>query len=272
MKKNSKLIIGLILFIFILILGLIMPFFAPGDPQDWNTYPKNQLPSSSHILGTTGLGQDTFWILTWSLRNSLLFGLVVAIISTAVGLILGLLAGLRGGFLDRLLSLLMDSMVVIPILPILILVGTLSEGRSSYVMIVAVIVLFLWPASARQIRSITLRIRESEFISTARFSGEGTIKLITREIFPYLSSWTLSSMINLVLIAISIESGLAVIGLSNLTTPTLGTMIYWAQKHMAFLAGRTWWYLPPIIAIVLLFITLFILSTGFNEFISEKRK
>ena len=271
-KINTRFAIGLGLFIAILILGFIVPLFAPEDPQVWNTYRKNLLPSVDHILGTTGLGQDTFWMLTWSLRNSLILGLVVAFFATLIGVITGLLAGLKGGILDRVLSLLMDAMIVIPILPILILVGGLSEGRSSFILIITVLVAFMWPWSARQIRSVALGIRENEFISTAMFSGEGTIKILFREIFPYISGWTLGSLINLVLVAITIESGLALIGLSSLSKATLGTMIYWAQKHMAILAGRTWWYAPPIIAIILLFVTLFVLSTGYNDYIAKKRQ
>jgi peptide/nickel transport system permease protein len=271
-KINTRLAIGLGLFIAIIILGFVVPPFAPEDPEIWNTYPKNQLPSSEHILGTTGLGQDTFWMLIWSLRNSLILGLLVAFSATFIGVIVGLLAGLKGGFLDRVLSLLMDSMIVIPVLPILILAGALSEGRSSFFMIVAVLVAFMWPGSARQIRSVALGIRESEFISTAMFSGEGTTKILFQEIFPYISSWTLGSLINLVLVAITIESGIALIGLSSLSEATLGTMIYWAQTHMALLAGRTWWYAPPIVMIVLLFVTLFIFSTGYNDYIAKKRR
>ncbi len=271
-KINTRLAIGLGLFIAIMILGLVVPLFAPEDPQIWNTYLKNQRPGPEHILGTTGLGQDTFWMLTWSLRNSLILGLIVAFFATFIGVIVGLLAGLKGGFLDRVLSLLMDSMIVIPVLPILILVGALSEGRSSFFMIIVVLVAFMWPWSARQIRSVALGIRESEFISTAMFSGEGTTKILFREIFPYISSWTLGSLINSVLAAITIESGIAIIGLSSLSEATLGTMIYWAQSHMALLAGRYWWYAPPIVAIILLFVTLFILSTGYNDYIAKKRQ
>ncbi|MGD8457445.1 MAG: ABC transporter permease [Anaerolineales bacterium] len=271
-KINTRLVIGLGLFIAIMILGFVVPPFAPENPETWNTYPKNQLPGSEHILGTTGLGQDTFWMLTWSLRNSLILGLLVAVSATFIGVIVGLLAGLKGGFPDRVLSLLMDSMIVIPVLPILILAGALSEGRSSFIMIVVVLVAFMWPGSARQIRSVALGIRESEFIYTAMYSGEGTTKILFREIFPYISSWTLGSLINLVLVAITIESGIALIGLSSLSEATLGTMIYWAQTHMALLAGRTWWYAPPIVMVVLLFVTLFMFSTGYNDYIAKKRQ
>ena len=49
------------------------------------------------------------------------------------------------------------------------------------------------------------------------------------------------------------------IGLSSLQESTLGTMIYWALQYQALLAGRWWWILTPVIAVMALFITLFLL-------------
>ena len=86
-------------------------------------------------------------------------------------------------------------------------------------------------------------MREREFIHTAWFSGESTLTVIRTEIFPYVSSWAVGNFINTVLVAIAVESGLAVIGLSSLQESTLGTMIYWALQYQALLAGRWWWIL-----------------------------
>ena len=47
------------------------------------------------------------------------------------------------------------------------------------------------------------------------------------EIFPYVASWSVGNFINTVPVAIAIESGLAVIGLSSRQQPPLGTTIYW---------------------------------------------
>ena len=109
---------------------------------------------------------------------------------------------------------------------------------------------------------VALTMREREFIHTAWFSGESTLTVIRTEIFPYVASWSVGNFINTVLVAIAVESGLAVIGLSSLQESTLGTMIYWALQYQALLAGRWWWILTPVIAIMALFITLFLLASG----------
>ena len=60
----------------------------------------------------------------------------------------------------------------------------------------------------------------------------------------------------------AIESSLAFLGLSNDNVPTLGTMIYWALKHQALLAGRWWWLAPPIVCIILTFVGFFLMANA----------
>ena len=250
-------IVGLLLF-----LGIPLPIFAPADPRLWQTYPRNQRPSMAHWLGTTGLGQDTFWLLSWSVHNSLLLGVTVAACATIIGVALGLLAGYRGGLVDRVLSLLMDALIVIPSLLLLILLSSLTKGQSSLLAIGAILVIFNWPFPARQIRSIALSMRERDFVHLAWFSGESVARILWRQMVPYLYRWAMANFINTILVVVAVEASLAFLGLSNDNVPTLGTMIYWALKHQALFAGRWWWILPPITAIILTFVGFFLLSNA----------
>src|SRR5208337_2960056 len=222
-KLNGRLKAASVLLLLFIIVGVIMPRFAPYDPRSWNTVPRNLQPSQAHLLGTTSLGQDTFWLLTFAVQNSLFVGVVVAFFATAVGVLAGLIGGFVGGWIDRILTLLMDVFISVPSLPILILVASLLQGKTSLLTISLVLIVFNWPWPARQVRSIALSMREREFINTARFSGAGTLSIIVREIFPYVLTWSLANFVNTVLVAIATESGLAVIGLSSVQQATLGT-------------------------------------------------
>lgn len=270
-KSNNRIRIGLFVLAVFLIIGGILPFFSPYDPRSWNVVPRNLQPSAEHLFGTNNLGQDTFWLLTAAVRNSLLIGLVVAAFATIIGVMAGLTAGFLGGIPDRVITLIMDVFIVVPSLPILILMASLLQGRASIWMICLVLILFNWPWPARQVRSIALSMREREFINTARFSGSSTFKIITREILPYLFAWALANFVNTVLVAIATESGLAVIGLSSAEQTTLGSMIYWALQHQALLGARWWWIGTPVVAIVFLFVGLFLVTTGVSELSAERR-
>jgi peptide/nickel transport system permease protein len=270
-KLNFRLAAGTVLLLGFVIMGVILPFFSPYDSRSWNVVPRNLQPSAEHLLGSTNLGQDTFWLLAKAIQNSLVVGLVVAFCATTIGVMVGLTAGFRGGLLDRILTLLMDVFIVVPSLPILILMASLLQGRASLILISLILVVFNWPWPARQARAMALSMREREFINTARFSGASSFKIITREIFPYILTWALANFINTVLVAIATESGLAVIGLSSLEDATLGSMIYWALQHQALLGARWWWIGSPVVAIILLFIGLFLTSTGFSDLAAERR-
>lgn len=268
---NNRLRLGIFILAVFVICGGLLPFFSPYDPRSWNLVPRNLPPSAEHLLGTTNLGQDTFWLLMLAIQNSLLVGLTVAFFATFIGVTLGLMAGFLGGPIDRVLTLVMDVFIVVPSLPILILLSSLLQGRASLLLISGILIIFNWPWPARQVRAIALTMREREFINTARYSGASTFSIIFRQIWPYIIAWTLANFVNTVLVATATESGLAVIGLSSLEEATLGTMIYWALQHQALLGQRWWWIGSPVVAIISLFVSLFLTSTGFSDLSAARR-
>jgi peptide/nickel transport system permease protein len=271
LRLNRRLQFGVILLVIFFILGVILPRFSPYDAIAWNVTPRNLPASKLHIFGTTSLGQDTFWLLTFAIQNSLFVGVLVAFFSTAIGVLAGLTAGYAGGLVDRILSLLMDVFISVPSLPILILVASLLQGKTSLLTISVALIVFNWPWPARQVRAIALSMREREFINTAHFSGKGTLGIVVYEIFPYVVNWSVANFVNTVLVAISIESGLAVIGLSSVQQATLGTMIYWALQYQAILGKRWYWIGAPVVSIIILFVALFLASTGYAELSAERR-
>jgi peptide/nickel transport system permease protein len=262
---------GVFFLLLSLIVGFVLPLFGEPNPQAWNTYFKNLKPSHEHLLGTTSLGQDIFWLLTHSIRNSFIIGIIVAFFATIIGVLLGSIAGFRGGIIDRIITLLMDTFIVIPSLPILILLGSLLKGRASVFSISLILIIFNWPWPARQVRAMTLSLRERDFIDTARFSGEKQGKIIIKEFLPHIASWSMACFINTILVAIRTESSLAVIGMSNNAQATLGTMIYWANQHQALLLGNWYWIGAPLVAISVIFISLFMTLSGAQNYSSLKR-
>jgi peptide/nickel transport system permease protein len=265
-KWSFQLKAGVFLLLFSLIIGFVLPVFGEKNPQSWNTYLKNLRPSFQHLLGTTSLGQDIFWLLTHSIRNSFIIGIIVAFYATLIGVLMGSIAGFKGGIIDRIITILIDTTIVIPTLPILILLGSLLKGRASVLSISLILVLFNWPWPARQVRAMTLSLKERDFIDTARFSGEKQMKIIVKEFLPYVTGWSMASFINTILVAIRTESTLAVIGMSNNSKATLGTMIYWANQHQALLLGNWYWIGAPLVAISIIFVSLFMTLSGAQNY------
>ena len=267
MSLRFKIGLGIVIAFFII--GFVVYLFSPGSVMTLSAFKKNQAPSWEHLLGTNKQGQDIFWLLIESIHNSMILGIVVA--ATAIGVLVGLLAGFIGGAVDRAIMLVCDSVIVIPSLPILILLGALLRGRATTMMIAAILIIFNWPWPARQARSMALTIREREFVNTARFSGESTLKIVCVEIVPHVLSWAMANFVNTILVAIGSEASLAVLGLSSTTTPTLGNMIYWARQYQAIMKKQWIWIGSPVLATSILFIGLFLTYTGYNEYVAKKR-
>lgn len=270
-NANFRLKAGLIMTAFFLILGFVVYYIPHANPFTYNTYPKKLMPSWQNLLGTTTMGQDIFWLLIESIHNSLSIGLIVAFIGTVVGVFVGLVAGFSGGWVDRVLMVVTDTFVVIPSLPILILMTALMKGSSTVLVLALTLALFAWAWPSRQIRSMALTLKEREFIQTAWFSGEGTVQVVLTEILPYALTWSLSNFMNATLSAIASESSLAVLGLSPANLISLGNMIQWARDRNAIMAKQWFWIGSPIVATILLFIGLFLLITGYNDYMSMKR-
>lgn len=270
-NANGRLKVGLIITFVFLFIGFVVYYFPHVDPFTKNSYPNKLLPGGEHLLGTTSMGQDTMWLLIESIHNSLLIGLIVATIGTVVGVFVGLLAGFAGGAVDRVLTVITDTFVVIPSLPILILMTSLMKGKATVVMLALVLAVFAWAWPSRQIRAMSLTIKERDFIHTAWFSGEGTVQVVVTEILPYALTWSLSNFMNATLSAIASESSLAVLGLSPANLVSLGNMIQWARERNAIMLQQWFWIGPPIVATILLFIGLFLLITGYNDYLAMKR-
>jgi peptide/nickel transport system permease protein len=270
-NANFRLKAGLIGTFFFLVLGFVLYLVPHPNPILFYTYEVRLPPNAQNWLGTNTLGQDIFWLLIEGIHNSLLIGLIVATIGTVLGVFVGLLAGFSGGAVDRVLSVVTDTFIVIPSLPILILMASLMKGSATTVMMALVLAMFAWAWPSRQIRSMALSMKERGFIHTAWFSGEGTVQVIVTEILPYALTWSLSNFMNATLSAIATESSLAVLGLSPASLVSLGNMIQWARDRNAIFAQQWFWIGSPIVATVLPFIFLFPLITGYHDYFSMQR-
>ena len=270
-KLNGRLRIGLSIIAVFILGSFLLPLFNSVDPAEQGTYLKNLPLSARHLLGTNALGQDIFWFLVTAIRNSLLLGMGVSLGVTIISTFMGLSAGYIGGWYERIVVVFIDTFITIPVLPILIVVGALVRGNTSFAVVGAILITFGWAWNARTIRSMALSLREREFVNMARFSGAGTLDIIYREIFPYVYAYMVVGFINTILFAINTEAALAVIGLSKVQVPTLGSIIFWALNYNALMIGQIAWIVAPIVASVVLFLGLFLTSTGYNQLFAERR-
>jgi peptide/nickel transport system permease protein len=271
MQMNNRLKIGIVILTVMVLGSFLLPFFNDVDPVKQGTYAKNLPPSLDHLLGTNSLGQDLFWWLIYAVRNSLILGISVSIFTITFAVLVGLVSGYVGGSFDRVIMTFTDTIIAIPVFPILIVLASLVRGQTSFLIVGGILVFFGWAWGARRIRSMALSLREREFVNVARFSGANTLKVVFREVFPYVFAFIVVDFINAILWVINTEAALAVIGLSNIEVPTLGSIVYWALSYNALFTGQYLWIVAPVVATVVLFLGLFLTSTGYNQMYSTRR-
>lgn len=261
-----------IIFLSAVLIMILLSFVSPYNPNRSFVVVMDAPPSAEFIFGTNSRGQDLFWWLTFAVRNSLFLGVVTAIISRVIAVLVGLTAGYQGGWLDKLLMSINDSFVVLPLLPILILLGFLLRENMNLLSLAVILGLFGWPFDARLIRSQVLSLKERSFTRTAVYSGTSGFRITINEHLPFVLPIVFATTINNILWSIGMEVTLSVIGLSDLTTPTLGTALFWANQHGALVAGVWWWIAAPTLVAIVLFLGLYMLLTSINEFIDPRTR
>ena len=174
--------------------------------------PTDQPPSSEYWFGTTSFGQDVFAQFVYGLRAAFLVGCLGGGIAWLLGATVGFTAGYRGGWVDDVLNMLTNVVLVIPTLAILIIVAAYINVHS-YATEAILIGLTSWPWAARAVRAQTFSLKTREFVDIARLSGRGTRQIITTEIAPNMSSYLLMMFILLFGGAILIGASLDFLGL-----------------------------------------------------------
>lgn len=267
-RPSTKIIIGLGILGFFILMAIVGPYAAPYDPSALSAHTLAP-PSAAHLLGTTQTGQDVFSELLVGARTTLVIGFAAGAIATALSVIVGVSAGYLGGFAEEGLSMLANIFLVIPALPLLVvLTGFLPKANS--IVIAVVISVTGWAWGARVLRAQTLALRHQDYVESARAVGERGWRIILLEILPNEGAIVASSFLFTVLFAILTEAGLAFLGLGNITAWSWGSMLYWAQNNEALTVGAWWWFVPPGLCIALIGTGLALANFGIDEFINPR--
>ncbi len=186
--------------------------------------------------------------------------------------VFGFASGYYGGILDNLLRGAADVFLTIPGLVVLVLIAVSVRGGLTVDQMGLAVAAVAWPWPTRAIRSQVLSIRGREYVQVARLNGMGNLEIIVKELMPNLLPYIGASFVAAVASAILASIGLEALGLGSLESNTLGITIYWVIFYAALISGMWWWWLPPITMIVLLFIALYLVSSGLDEIANPRTR
>ena len=217
-------VFGIALVLLVIFGAVFADLLTSWDPTRINPRDRFLGPSANHLLGTDQLGRDLFARVLHGGRIALYVALVTTAISLAIGIVLGLIAGYGPRWLDNLMILLFDAMKSFPTVMLALALVTILGPSLTAVMIV--IVLVNVPGYARIIRTQTIAIKSSEFVTAAQSMGASSARILGVHIMPNVIGPLVILASMDIPVVIAIEAGMSFLGLGvRPPTPSWGSIL-----------------------------------------------
>ena len=217
-------VLGLALVLLMLGSAICADLLTIYEPNKIAPRDRFQGPSLEHFLGTDHLGRDLFARVLHGGRIALSVALFSTFASLVIGIILGLIAGYGPRWLDNLMLLFFDSIKSFPTVMLALALVTLFGP--SLTAVVVVVILVNVPGYARIIRTQTLALKESEFVTAAQSMGATTNRILRVHIMPNVIGPLLILASMDIPVVIAIEAGMSFLGLGvRPPTPSWGAIL-----------------------------------------------
>lgn len=270
--------VGLVMTSVHVVLALIGPFLAPYSATDFNYYESGALkqfvgPSQEFWLGSDQFGRDVLSRVMSGATSLIGMSVAGAALGVAAGTAIGMSSGYKGGKVDDVVMRVMDGLMSFPSLLLALLVVATLGARTAPVewldtfwdetLVVFTIAIVNTPRVARVMRSVTLSIKEAEFVQNAKLRGENSAYIVFQEILPNTLPTLAVEMSVRLSYAVLLVSSLGFLGMGvQPPSPDWGLMI---SQSRQFLFSAPWVAIAPIIAVASLVVGVNLLADGIKQ-------
>lgn len=265
--SHRKGVIGAASLMFLTLVAIASPVFAPYDPTELHLDAQLAPPSTTYWFGTDELGRDILSRVVFATRPAIQAGLSAVFLAAAIGTLTGLVAGYLGGWLDSVIMRIWDTLLAFPAIFLAIgIVTILGPGWINAVLAIAVINM---PIFSRVVRAATLSTKEKDFTEAARAIGCSRWQIIRKHLFPNCIVPSIVLMAIAVPQAILVEASLSFLGLgSQPPNPSWGNML---SESQGYLSRSTTYALFPGFAIVYTVMAMNFFADGLQDAIDPRR-
>lgn len=255
-KMNFNCILGIILLGITLVPAFVGIFWTPYDPESMDAASKLAHVSIRHIYGCDNFGRDVFSRIMSGSGITLLIALGTVAFGSVIGTAIGAFTGYFGGVVDEAIMRINDVALAFPsILLALVIITLLGSGK--YQVMLALGIAFI-PSYARIVRGEYIRIKNLDYVKSAKLAGAGDMRIMFVHILPNIKTVLLSSIMIGFNNAILAEAGLSFLGIGvQPPDASLGRMLSEAQ---AYLFTNPGYALFPGITIVMIILGFSLLS------------
>lgn len=266
LAKSPLTLVGITIILGLLVVAIFAPYIAPYNPIKINPSIRLQAPTRQHFLGTDNAGRDIFSRIVYGARISLQVGAVVMSTAVVIGVLIGVPSAYFGGILDELIMRSTDVFLSFPYL-VFAMAITAALGRGITNAMLAMVVIW-WPAYARLVRSQVLKVKEQQYVESAKSIGGSTLRIIVRHVLPNsISPVIVQGSLDFGQ-AIMMAAGLSFIGLgAQPPSPEWGAMATVGSRHMR----EAWWFATfPGLAILISVVGFNLLGDGLRDFLDPR--
>lgn len=247
LRRRPAFIVGSIVVLFWVVCAALEKHITPFDPFTYTTKSKLH-PSRAHWFGTDKIGRDILSRVMAGARDVLLVAPPAAVLGVILGTLLGMVMGYFRGKVDLILSRFVEAFLSLPVVLIGLLVLSLAGTSgllkavtfdSRKVLVIYVVAALFSPIVARTVRAAVIAERDLDYVTSARLRGEGSVFIMTREIFP--------NILPPVIVELTVRIGYAIFTVSTLTFLGVGVQRPSPDWGLAISEGRDllqagiWW-------------------------------
>ncbi|MBX3578512.1 MAG: ABC transporter permease subunit [Rhizobiaceae bacterium] len=285
-SENKGAVIGLVFFLFLVVLAVFAPLIAPHLPnaqyrdavllppvwqEDARTVFKvgaEEVGRSSFLLGTDAVGRDMLSRLIYGTRFSLFIGVIVTVIALTGGIFIGVVAGYFRGWVDTVIMRVMDIILAFPsLLLALVLVAVLGPGLTNAMIAIALV---FQPHFVRLTRAAVMSEKSRDYVVAAKVAGAGHLRLMFRTILPNCLAPLIVQATLSFSNAILDAAALGFLGMgAQPPTPEWGTMLAESREFIL----RAWWVVTlPGLAILITVLAINLMGDGLRDALDPKLK
>ena len=164
-------------------MALLAPILAPYPYASLDLSSRLQGASARHPLGTDDLGRDVLSRLLYGSRVSLAVVSLSLFLALTLGLASGIVSGYLGGATDALLGRVMEVLLAMP--GILLAITILAYVGRGFAPLVLALSATAWVGYGRVARSMTLSLKERDFVLASKAMGASAGHTLLRHLVPH---------------------------------------------------------------------------------------
>ncbi|WP_436406281.1 ABC transporter permease [Bifidobacterium mongoliense] len=261
--RRPSAVVGLVMLVILRFFALLGSHLTKGayDQPDFTAL--SDPPSADHWLGTTTGGSDMYALIIRGLGRSLSIGFISSIAITIIAAFIGTAIAYFEGAVEKVGMWLLDMLLVVPSFLLIALIISGSTGGNDWIWLIFGLTAFGWVGYARTLRTLTLSLREREYIKAAKYMGVPAFRIILRHLIPNLGSVLVINTVLGVVSAVNSETALSFLGLGIKAPDTsLGTLL---NNGQSIILTAPWVLLFPSIVLILLTFSVQLIGDGLRD-------